>query len=645
MIIKAGTYRFNDVLSAPSNGIGILQNISFTTSPGIDLETGALADGSICWTTIGVAYGNDEIGHPGELLLAYAGYTSEMNIELGAYIESMGFDYPVEQSSDENLSGYGQTITIPTDTEVSAEFYEWFAANAVEVVEHTVSGVWKFKDDIQGLADGQEIVLQGNFSVMLENPMDASDPIYLYCDSMSFIKDYEYGVYGHYNVADVSHPKIAANFGFTEFPTELTVYYRGSWEDSDVALQLGTTAFKTIDFGTEPQTVSAEFYAWLTENANPVVEETPIASIHYNGTTIMTLFGGQKATLFCKDKVMQTDVVVEVAENVGGGASGDGVTVVPLTVTENGVYDNPLKPITETWNNTMQYDIPFDDSVAFRKVENLSVPNSLDEINSGNYILSVTVDGETTTAIVGVDIPAMDALGDGSLFMIGDLLVLFVKSASSFNEYMGVSVFEDNTVYVSNVLCLSAENEWSISLSAPSNEKADGYLPVKIDIPFEDLEVTPSRFGKTYNGYFKQVKINDIPYKSLTIIPSVQQQKFSYERDENGNRHEQWIGWVTVEAVDMSKMEVLCDIELETLPKTEYKVGEWLDTTGGVILRHYTNGTTYRISLVNSDIHCFVIDSAAGTYVTQQPGVYKLVVEDTKNGITCRTTYDITVTE
>ena len=67
--------------------------------------------------------------------------------------------------------------------------------------------------------------------------------------------------------------------------------------------------FQTVDFGTEPQTVSEEFYTWLTENATQ-----PSASVQYNGSTIAALFGGAAATLKCAGMKMESDVVVETPE-------------------------------------------------------------------------------------------------------------------------------------------------------------------------------------------------------------------------------------------------------------------------------------------------------------------------------------------
>lgn len=82
---------------------------------------------------------------------------------------------------------------------------------------------------------------------------------------------------------------------------------------------------------------------------------------------------------------------------------------------------------------------------------------------------------------------------------------------------------------------------------------------------------------------------------------------------------------------------VLAKISLETLPKTEYKVGENLSAKNGVILCEYQDGTTHRINLNKINIYGF--DKVNG------PGTYTLTVRYEENGITCSTTYTITVTK
>lgn len=78
-------------------------------------------------------------------------------------------------------------------------------------------------------------------------------------------------------------------------------------------------------------------------------------------------------------------------------------------------------------------------------------------------------------------------------------------------------------------------------------------------------------------------------------------------------------------------------ITLITLPKTEYKLGEGLDTTGGVILCEYVDGSVYRVNLTNRSVYGY------GNF--SGPGEYVLTVKYMENGTLAETTYTITVTE
>ena len=82
---------------------------------------------------------------------------------------------------------------------------------------------------------------------------------------------------------------------------------------------------------------------------------------------------------------------------------------------------------------------------------------------------------------------------------------------------------------------------------------------------------------------------------------------------------------------------VLVGITLETMPKTEYKLGEKLDTSTGIILCEYKDGSVFRIHLRNSHV--------SGFSKIDGPGVYQLTVKYKEGGILATTTYTITVTE
>ena len=81
----------------------------------------------------------------------------------------------------------------------------------------------------------------------------------------------------------------------------------------------------------------------------------------------------------------------------------------------------------------------------------------------------------------------------------------------------------------------------------------------------------------------------------------------------------------------------LTAISLESMPKTEYVLGEWLDTTGGVIKLEYSDGSVKRVNLMNSNVYGFANVTQAGEYT--------LTVKYAERGVLCETTYKITVTE
>lgn len=108
-VIKAGTYRFNDVLSAPSAEFNA--DILFTANVVTDIYTGVLPFNCIRWFSNALFFSSDADGTQ-----------TDYYVYIDAWLTS---------SYGEGI----QTITIPNDTEVSAEFYEWFSANALKVAD------------------------------------------------------------------------------------------------------------------------------------------------------------------------------------------------------------------------------------------------------------------------------------------------------------------------------------------------------------------------------------------------------------------------------------------------------------------------------------------------------------------------------
>jgi hypothetical protein len=80
-------------------------------------------------------------------------------------------------------------------------------------------------------------------------------------------------------------------------------------------------------------------------------------------------------------------------------------------------------------------------------------------------------------------------------------------------------------------------------------------------------------------------------------------------------------------------------VVVETLPKTEYKLGDWLETTGGVLLCTYADGTTKRVDLEPAYVTGFKSAMNSGV------GTHTLTVMYRENGVRVDTTYQITITQ
>lgn len=298
--IKAGTYRFNDVLTAPSSLVFMGDTnearpgdiiASTTFSDGVDFETVNLQ----C-----IVFLDDVLG--------YISVNDTQVSSFAAYTAGEGW-----------LLDSLKTITIHTDQEVSTEFAEWFTANAAPVVEHTVSGVWKFKDVLtQGGVNGAyanidfTVTCDLNIPAMPAYGFGGYSGTHIFTCTCISQEPNETGVGSvsfDFETAEPALPDSLAALGIS-VPSTKYVYQANAapngWDD--YASMMGE-GIKTIDFGTEPQIVSAEFYNWLTVNATQ-----PMTSITHNGEAIASLFPGQTATLKCAGMKMAGDVVVAVAE-------------------------------------------------------------------------------------------------------------------------------------------------------------------------------------------------------------------------------------------------------------------------------------------------------------------------------------------
>ena len=267
---------------------------------------------------------------------------------------------------------------------------------ATIVEQKQISGVWKF-NDVLNIPSGDDsiggysgVFQRVNFTVSVNNTQLGIDCV-ASCDYMSFVNP---GDGDSYFNAISSVPDLSS-YGLN-YPALLWCYVdseRGWYTDNygeDI---------QTIDFGSEPQMVSAEFYEWMTENASQ-----PTASIRYNGYAITNLFAGQKkTTLKCAGKTMEADVVVEVAESGGttggdGGTTdegwiGDGNTHIWIELHEGrtspmlGVCPNGT--VTVDWGDGTTPDVltgTHTSIVRWTPTHNYAQP--------GKYVITLTADGE-----------------------------------------------------------------------------------------------------------------------------------------------------------------------------------------------------------------------------------------------------------
>ena len=378
--------------------------------------------------------------------------------------------------------------------------------------------------------------------------------------------------------------------------------------------------------------------------------------IRYNGSVIASPEAGQTVTLKCAGMKMESDVVVDVAEmpEIGGGSSGD-ITVMPLTVTANGVYNILYDTATEVWDSNTEYagSITVDGvTLSFKKAEHLIVPDDLKELKSSNYSYSYeyVVDGETSDG--SWELSRCLSITSGICATFDDYAVLWVKSAAPLNAQFGVSFIDDNTVYITNYLQFQSQVQigasyCKLSVTAPSKKIENvAYRPVTVELPISEdgLYIAPLigratvyDFDRT-GQYYKYVQVNAIEDNWLIVTPKPTRQELVPQDDTMPFTK------VIVEPVDTSSVttqHLLCGIYIKTMPKTEYKVGEWIDTSGGVLLAQYTDGSTEDIIMSDVVNNGMVICGFSSEY----PGVIPLSVEYTEGAITSKTVYNITIKE
>lgn len=112
------------------------------------------------------------------------------------------------------------------------------------------------------------------------------------------------------------------------------------------------------------------------------------------------------------------------------------------------------------------------------------------------------------------------------------------------------------------------------------------------------------------------------------------------EKQEITVSYKEFTDTFTITVKELEKVDPeLVSISFETMPKTEYKVGDPLRSKDGVLLCTYSDGTTKTVQMSNKYVYGF--DNA----MSQGVGEYDITVKYSENGVQVSTTYKITITE
>lgn len=178
-------------------------------------------------------------------------------------------------------------------------------------------------------------------------------------------------------------------------------------------------------------------------------------------------------------KLTLAQMPVEIA-GISGGTLG------PISVTENGTYNAAYEVATVTWDENTEYDFTVEAEgipVRVKKLAGFSVPDDVKAFSSPDYAITAHMNGEDQS-IPLKEMELSDFYGAG--YLSDDLLyaVVWIKNAALFNETVGDTVFEDNSVYVTDFLWVVSDGEMSgctFTLTAPG-KKLDGISSVTVEV-------------------------------------------------------------------------------------------------------------------------------------------------------------------
>lgn len=277
MILKAGTYRFNEVL----NGFPTTKDIVYGSIP-------LTGDGETF--QLGITHTNENEEYYGVFGIVVDGVLAEWFYYCSPYDTASQYVWNVDY---EMFTNY----TLENDTAVDKIFGEWFIVNTNynEVngsTETPLAPIRKFKETID-----IDTFIEVFFNTKIPN--------------------HYFSIEGEFIVGGTTYNTIhCSNYWSSDnYPTKIVFSkYNTSegtipiWENGTVVY---TYAFEIASYVVEDK-YDANAIAWLKENTEEV--NLPLAEITYNGQTIAQLNAGETCTLKCAGLPMATDIIVKINE-------------------------------------------------------------------------------------------------------------------------------------------------------------------------------------------------------------------------------------------------------------------------------------------------------------------------------------------
>ena len=235
-------------------------------------------------------------------------------------------------------------------------------------------------------------------------------------------------------------------------------------------------------------------------------------------------------------------------------------------------------------------------AMKFESQKPMQIGKVQDSAKSGSGALHKPVNPKVMVAVFAVVIVVLIAAVVGVFFVGGGIFVDDTPAVKP--ESMTITALPEKTLYYVGEVPVFSGLKLAMTLSNGATVTLDG----------SECEITGFDSSTPSDSQTITVKYNDIQTTFTVVI-----------REIPGTITGQFIG-----------------LSFKSMPKTEYKVGDYLSVDGGVLLLHYDDGSTKEAMLDYYHIEGFT---------SKEPGTYTLTVKYVEDGFLAQTTYTITVTE